>query len=85
MIREGRGMVCLAMTEERASTCLACISDGEDQISTATATAYTVTIDAAPRFGVTTGISAQDRADDHPRCGRSGGSAAPTSGTAATA
>lgn len=60
MARHGRGMICLALTSERVEQLgLALMSEtNPDEYRTA----YTVTIDAAPRFGVTTGISAQDRA-----------------------
>src|SRR5205823_4011636 len=60
MIRRAGGMICLAMTPERADALeLAPMSEmNVDDYRTA----YTVTIDASSRFGVTTGISAQDRA-----------------------
>ena len=58
--KAGGGMICLALTGERVDALgLAPMSKTHlDDYRTA----YTVTIDAAPRFGVTTGISAQDRA-----------------------
>jgi 3,4-dihydroxy 2-butanone 4-phosphate synthase/GTP cyclohydrolase II len=60
MITRARGMVCLALTGERVDRLgLASMSDANLD---AYRTAYTVSIDASPRFGVTTGISAQDRA-----------------------
>jgi len=60
MITRARGMVCLALTGERVDRLgLAPMSDANLD---AYRTAYTVSIDASPRFGVTTGISAQDRA-----------------------
>jgi len=60
MITRARGMVCLALTGERVDQLgLAPMSDTNLD---AYRTAYTVSIDASPRFGVTTGISAQDRA-----------------------
>src|SRR3954468_20018517 len=60
MARYGRGMICLALTSERVDElCLSPMAETNPDESRA---AYTVTIDAAPRFGVTTGISAQDRA-----------------------
>jgi len=53
-------MICLALTGDRVDAL------GLDLMSETNLddyrTAYTVTIDASPRFGVTTGISAQDRA-----------------------
>jgi 3,4-dihydroxy 2-butanone 4-phosphate synthase/GTP cyclohydrolase II len=53
-------MICLALTGDRVDALgLAPMSETHlDDYRTA----YTVTIDASPRFGVTTGISAQDRA-----------------------
>lgn len=60
MIRRAGGMICLALTAERADHLAL------PQMSPANTeeyrTAFTVSIDAAPEFGVTTGISAQDRA-----------------------
>jgi 3,4-dihydroxy 2-butanone 4-phosphate synthase / GTP cyclohydrolase II len=60
MIKKAGGMICLAMTGERVDAL------GLDPMSETNLdsyrTAYTVTIDASSRFGVTTGISAQDRA-----------------------
>lgn len=60
MARHGRGMICLALTGERVEQLgLSLMAEtNPDEYRTA----YTVTIDASPRFGVTTGISAQDRA-----------------------
>jgi 3,4-dihydroxy 2-butanone 4-phosphate synthase/GTP cyclohydrolase II len=55
-----KGMICLALTGERADQLgLGTMSDENTE---AMRTAFTVSIDAAPRFGVTTGISASDRA-----------------------
>jgi 3,4-dihydroxy 2-butanone 4-phosphate synthase / GTP cyclohydrolase II len=61
MIKRAGGLICLALTGER------CDQLGLRMMTTSTnldeyRTAYTVSIDAAPRFGVTTGISAHDRA-----------------------
>lgn len=60
MLREGRGMMCVALA---ASICdaldLGPISGSNTSLRS---TAYTVTVDAMPRFGVTTGVSASDRA-----------------------
>ena len=59
MVRQARGLVCLTLTGE------AC--DRLDLIPQAAAntaqlgTAFTVSVDADPKFGVTTGVSAQDR------------------------
>jgi 3,4-dihydroxy 2-butanone 4-phosphate synthase/GTP cyclohydrolase II len=60
MARHGRGMICLALTSERVDELgLAPMAEtNPDEYRTA----YTVSIDASSRFGVTTGISAQDRA-----------------------
>jgi 3,4-dihydroxy 2-butanone 4-phosphate synthase/GTP cyclohydrolase II len=60
MIKQAGGMICLALTGDRVEALgLSPMSEvNPDEYRTA----YTVTIDASPRFGVTTGISAQDRA-----------------------
>jgi 3,4-dihydroxy 2-butanone 4-phosphate synthase/GTP cyclohydrolase II len=60
MIKRAGGLICLALTGERVDQLgLAPMSESNlDDYRTA----YTVSIDASPRFGVTTGISAQDRA-----------------------
>ena len=60
MIRRAGGMICLALTGERVDQ-LGLAPQG-DENTEAMRTAFTVSIDAGPRFGVTTGISAQDRA-----------------------
>src|SRR5256885_6699861 len=60
MIKKAGGLVCLAMAAERVDQ-LGLSPMAETNLD-AYRTAYTVSIDAAPRFGVTTGISAQDRA-----------------------
>ena len=60
MAREGRGLICVALTPERADELeLRPMSDSNTE---ALGTAFTVSVDAAARFGVTTGISAWDRA-----------------------
>jgi len=60
MIRKAGGLICLALTGERVDhlglTQMSEFNTEEQR------TAFTVSIDAGPRFGVTTGISAQDRA-----------------------
>jgi 3,4-dihydroxy 2-butanone 4-phosphate synthase/GTP cyclohydrolase II len=58
MITHGRGLVCLAMTEERADqlNLAPMVTDNTSRFGTA----FTVSIEA--RHGVTTGISAHDRA-----------------------
>lgn len=60
MISQARGWVCLALTEERCRELdlpMMVARNTESQ-----QTAFTITIDADTRFGVTTGISAFDRA-----------------------
>ena len=57
---KAKGMICLALTGERVDQ-LGLPAQG-DENTDAFRTAFTVSIDAAPRFGVTTGISAADRA-----------------------
>jgi 3,4-dihydroxy 2-butanone 4-phosphate synthase / GTP cyclohydrolase II len=58
MAKEGRGMICLALTPERCDELGLDLMAGKNEDPHKTA--YTVTIDA--RDGVTTGISAADRA-----------------------
>ena len=60
MIKRAGGLICLALTGERVDQLgLAPMAESNfDEYRTA----YTVSVDASPRFGVTTGISAQDRA-----------------------
>src|SRR5919197_370771 len=60
MIKKAGGLICLAMAGERVDQ-LGLSPMAETNLD-AYRTAYTVSIDAAPRFGVTTGISASDRA-----------------------
>ena len=59
ILKEARGVVCLALTGEHCDKLHL-----HDQVAHNTATlgtAFTVTIDASPRFGVSTGVSAKDR------------------------
>jgi 3,4-dihydroxy 2-butanone 4-phosphate synthase / GTP cyclohydrolase II len=60
MTKHGRGLICLALTGER------CDQLGLPQMTERNteelSTAFTVSIDAERRFGVSTGISASDRA-----------------------
>ena len=60
MATYGRGLICLTLTPER------CQALGLPQMTESNSesreTAFTVSVDAASRFGVTTGISAADRA-----------------------
>src|SRR3712207_5376353 len=63
MIRHARGMVCVALTGDRVDQLgLPPMSDPRTANPDEYRTAYTVSVDAAPKFGVTTGISAHDRA-----------------------
>src|SRR3954463_3282605 len=60
MIRKAGGWICLALTNERADQLEL---DPQSEVSTDEyRTAFTISIDADERFGVTTGVSAQDRA-----------------------
>jgi 3,4-dihydroxy 2-butanone 4-phosphate synthase/GTP cyclohydrolase II len=60
MATHGRGLICVALTAERADELdLRQMSEVNTEAQT---TAFTVSVDAASRFGVTTGISASDRA-----------------------
>jgi 3,4-dihydroxy 2-butanone 4-phosphate synthase/GTP cyclohydrolase II len=60
MAVHGRGLVCVAITQERADELdLRPMSEFNTE---AQGTAFTVSVDAAAKFGVTTGISASDRA-----------------------
>lgn len=60
MASEGRGLICLTLTSEACDQLelTQMISPSMDPMGTA----FTVSIDAAPKFGCTTGISASDRA-----------------------
>jgi 3,4-dihydroxy 2-butanone 4-phosphate synthase/GTP cyclohydrolase II len=60
MVTHGRGLVCLALTPERCRQLA--LPQMADEGSDAYGTAFTVSIDAVARFGVSTGISAADRA-----------------------
>ena len=60
MIKKAGGWICLALTGERADQLQ--LPQQSEENTEEQRTAFTVSIDAAPRFGVTTGISAQDRA-----------------------
>jgi 3,4-dihydroxy 2-butanone 4-phosphate synthase/GTP cyclohydrolase II len=60
MITHGRGLVCVPMTEERLKTL-----DLPQMVNNnreAMKTAFTVSVDGHPRHGISTGISAADRA-----------------------
>jgi 3,4-dihydroxy 2-butanone 4-phosphate synthase / GTP cyclohydrolase II len=59
MATHGRGLICVAMTDDRAESLdLAPMTKRNQDFM---GTAFTVSVDAHPRFGVTTGISAHDR------------------------
>jgi 3,4-dihydroxy 2-butanone 4-phosphate synthase / GTP cyclohydrolase II len=60
MALEGRGLICLTLTEDRCETLdlIPMVQRNTEMMQTA----FTVSVDAHPRFGVTTGISAADRA-----------------------
>jgi 3,4-dihydroxy 2-butanone 4-phosphate synthase/GTP cyclohydrolase II len=60
MITHARGWVCLALPPERCEQLE--LHQMQAQNTESLRTAFTVTIDADARFGVTTGISASDRA-----------------------
>jgi 3,4-dihydroxy 2-butanone 4-phosphate synthase/GTP cyclohydrolase II len=60
MIKKAGGWICLALTGERADQLQ--LPQQSEENTEEQRTAFTVSIDAASRFGVTTGISAQDRA-----------------------
>jgi len=60
MALHGRGLICLALTGERCDQLG--LPQMADRNNEEQATAFTVSIDAERRFGVTTGISASDRA-----------------------
>src|SRR6201996_3188633 len=60
MIKKAGGLICLPMTGERIDT-LGLAPMAKTNLDDYR-TAYTVSIDATSRFGVTTGISAADRA-----------------------
>jgi 3,4-dihydroxy 2-butanone 4-phosphate synthase/GTP cyclohydrolase II len=60
ILRKARGWLCLALTGERADQLR--LPQQTEENTEEQRTAFTVSIDAAPKFGVTTGVSAQDRA-----------------------
>ena len=60
MAKHGRGLICVTLTEERADQLdLPLMTDRNTDPQ---GTAFTVSVDAHVKFGVTTGISAHDRA-----------------------
>jgi 3,4-dihydroxy 2-butanone 4-phosphate synthase/GTP cyclohydrolase II len=60
MVKHGRGLVCCTLTGERADELELPLMTAEN--TDPQGTAFTVSVDAHRRYGVTTGISAQDRA-----------------------
>ena len=60
MATHGRGLICVTLIPERCQALG--LSPMAEQNTEAHETAFTVSVDAAKRFGVTTGISAADRA-----------------------
>src|SRR5690606_20848248 len=60
MLREARGVLCVAMASD---LCERLDLQPQSAVNTTLrSTAFTVSVDAHPRFGVTTGVSATDRA-----------------------
>ncbi|MCG6955297.1 MAG: bifunctional 3,4-dihydroxy-2-butanone-4-phosphate synthase/GTP cyclohydrolase II [Gemmatimonadetes bacterium] len=60
MTKYGRGLICVTLTEERADELdLPLMTEANTDPQ---GTAFTISVDAHRRFGVTTGISAHDRA-----------------------
>lgn len=60
MLTEGRGVLCMPMTREKCEQLNLGLQATDN--STKFGTAFTVTVDAHPKYGVTTGVSATDRA-----------------------
>ncbi|MDB4872427.1 MAG: ribA [Gemmatimonadales bacterium] len=60
MLTYARGLVCLAMTAERCDKLH--LHSQVEHNTAQLGTAFTVTVDAHPKFGVTTGISVKDQA-----------------------
>jgi len=60
MVTEARGWVCLTLTQEHAKRLN--LPFMVEHNTESQSTAFTVTVDADPKYGVTTGISAYDRA-----------------------
>jgi len=65
-LMQAKGMICVALSPSRVAQLDLPLMGNEN--TDALRTAYTVTIDAAPRFGVSTGISAADQAATIRRC-----------------
>lgn len=60
MLKQARGVICLALTNERCDKLQ--LHPQVDFNTAQLGTAFTVTVDAHARFGVSTGVSAKDRA-----------------------
>jgi len=60
MVTHARGVVCLALTSEQCDRLH--LHPQVDSNTAQLGTAFTVTVDAHPKFGVSTGVSAKDRA-----------------------
>ncbi len=60
MLKQGRGVLCLPMTRKRCEELNLHLQSSQNP--TPFGTAFTITVDAHSRFGVTTGVSASDRA-----------------------
>jgi len=59
MLKDGRGVLCLPMTRQRCQELNLHLQTSEN--TTQFETAFTVSVDAHTRFGVTTGVSSSDR------------------------
>lgn len=62
MATHGRGLICLTLSEDIADRLDLPLMTNSGRTSDRFETAFTVSVDARPEFGVSTGISAQDRA-----------------------
>lgn len=60
MVKEGRGLICTTLTPERTKELN--LEQMVHSNTEAQGTAFTVSVDATAKYGVTTGISASDRA-----------------------
>ena len=60
MLTQGRGVLCMPLTRRRCEELNLSLQTSYN--TTRFGTAFTVTVDAHPRFGTTTGVSARDRA-----------------------
>lgn len=60
MLRYGRGTLCVPLSRTRCEQLQ--LAPQTPQNTTRYSTAFTITIDAAPKFGTSTGVSAADRA-----------------------